>query len=388
MKMFELSLCFVRERYGKYLFIFIIFTLLVAMCASVFFITGSLRQEAAYTVDSLPDITVTKMTAGRPQFIKRSAADSLLEIAGVSSATPRVWGDYRYDYLNTNLRIIGVDPFAVETAKDIQKAADKYSDTLLSGGSMITGKKLADTLYAIYNHKQFSFQTPEGDYVTLNVAGTFKSQTSLMSASAVLTDNDSAAKILGIDDRLATDIAVYTPNPDETDTIAEKIKQLMPDVQVTTRKSVKAYYQNLYDFKTGTFLLIFSVALLTFIMIAADRFSGTGGQEKREIAVLKALGYTVPDILRLKIYEAFSVALLAFVTGIMAALFYVYFLHAPLLSGLFTGYAYLRPELDLPFRFSVYEITLLFLTTVPVYTAAVVIPAWKSAVADAGESLR
>ncbi len=389
LKLLEFALGSISARKGKYIFISLILTLIIFLSASVFYITGALRLEASYTLDSMPDIIVQKQTAGQRQFIRRDTADRLLEIPGVSYAVPRIWGTYRYEYLNSNITIVGVDVFAGHLPKDIETAVKGGGmETLLKPDGMITGAKLADTLRHIYNHDEFSFQKPDGGYISMKTGAVFRPESGLISSSVILMNQDTAAEILGIDENRATDIAVFVPNPEETDTIAEKIAAMAPDTVIITKEKIKAMYQNMFDYKSGIFLLIFSVCLFTFFIIAADRFTGIGREERKEIAVLKALGYTVSDILKIKFYEAAAVAVFAFLLGIFLALPYVFVFHAPLLKNVFTGYSYLRPEFVLPFSFSVSDTVIIFLSVAPVYTASVIIPAWKSAVTDAGESIR
>jgi ABC-type lipoprotein release transport system permease subunit len=89
---------------------------------------------------------------------------------------------------------------------------------------------------------------------------------------------------------------------------------------------------------------VFSVTLLTFLVIVYDRASGLAEGEKKEIGVLKACGWRVGDVIAVKMYEALALSVSAFAAGVTAALFYVYVFDAPVISGLFTGYSLLRPD--------------------------------------------
>lgn len=386
--LFEFALCSMSGRRSKFIFVYIILTLLMLLCFSVFFVTASLRAESSYGSDSVPDITVTMNKGGRNELINISRADEIILIPGVAYAEPAYFGLYAFDYLKANLTIVGIDPFAQQYSRAFEKAVRQHGNILTQERWMITGEKLADNLKAIYNKDAFSFAKPDGTYLELPIEGTFAPQSRLMSASTVITDIESAKEILGIPDGKAVQISVYVGNPEETDNISQKLSTLFPDTEITTKAVQQAAVSNLFDFRSGIFMLVFAVSLFTFFIIVFDRASGLNMEERREIAVLKAVGYTPSDIIRVRFYETLITAVSAFATALPLALLYVYGAQAPFMKPLFTGYSYMRPDFILPFVLPAKEIALTFMATVPVYAAAVIIPAWRASVTDAQESLR
>ncbi len=68
--------------------------------------------------------------------------------------------------------------------------------------------------------------------------------------------------------------------------------------------------------------------------------------------------------------------------------FYVYFMQAPGLQNIFMGYSYLKPHFKLTFGLNLNVLITVFFMTIPVYIAAVIIPAWRAAVIDSGEVIR
>lgn len=384
----EFALCSMAGRRSKFIFVYIILSLLMILCFSVFFVTASLRAESSYTADALPDISVTMNKGGRNELISTSRIEDIILLPGVKYAEPAYFGLYRFDYLKANLTVVGIDPFAEQYSEAFENAVEQNKNILSHDRWMITGQKLAETIDAIYNKKAFSFSQPDGNYIELPIVGTFAPQSQMMSASAVLTDVQSAKEILGIPDGKAVQISVYTGNPEETDTIAQKIAAMFPDTKVETKEIKQTAVSNLFDFSSGIFMLVFAVSLFTFFIIVFDRASGLNMEERKEIAVLKAVGYTPSDIITVRFYETLITAVSAFITALPVAMFYVYGLQAPFLKSIFIGFSYIRPEFILPFVFPAKEIALTFMVTVPVYAASIIIPAWKASITDAQESLR
>ena len=199
---------------------------------------------------------------------------------------------------------------------------------------------------------------------------------------------DNIREIFGFASDENSDILVSVSNPDEVAQVALKIKSLLVNAQVLTNEDMKVSYENIFNYKSGLFLALFIVSLFTFFIIVYDKASGVSSEQKREIGILKALGWRVQDVLRAKFYEAIIISLFAYIVGIVVALFYVFILEAPLLSNIFTGYSDLRPKFELPFVLDYETFFLLFLLSVPIYIAATIIPAWRVATLEADEVMR
>lgn len=155
-----------------------------------------------------------------------------------------------------------------------------------------------------------------------------------------------------------------------------------------TQDDIRVSYQNIFDYKSGFFLSLFSVCAFAFFIIIYDKTSGLSAEEKKEIGILKAIGWSSDDILKEKFYEGFIMAMSAFLLGISCSLFYVYGLQSPLLRNVFMGYSELKPSFFLPFSLSTSMFFLLFFLSVPIYIAATLIPAWRASTLDADEVMR
>ncbi|MCK9455120.1 FtsX-like permease family protein, partial [Sulfurimonas sp.] len=201
-------------------------------------------------------------------------------------------------------------------------------------------------------------------------------------------EQESVREIFDIDKAKATDIVAKVANPDEIATIASKIKLLYPDARVITKDDLKISYQNIFDYKSGVFLALFIVAIFTFFMIIYDKASGLSSEQKREIGVLKALGWRVDDVLKERFYEGFILSFFAYMTGTISALFFVYILKAPLMQNIFTGYSQLKTSFTLTYVFDIQTMALIFFLSVPIYIAATIIPSWRSATLEADEVMR
>ncbi len=387
--MIDFAIESVFRRGAKNIFIFFVFTLLIFLLSSVLFISNSIQSELDTTLNELPDITVQRLQAGRQINIPISRIDKLLAIDGVSKAIPRIWGYYYFAKAGVNFSVVGIDSFENQYKKLYTTLADKFDfDTLDKNSNMLVGKGVQKILKQNYYNGYFNFIRPNGEFVKMNIGGVFSGDTSLESNDVILMPKEKALKIFGMNENMATDIVLRVANPVEIPNIAKKIRALFPDSRVITKEDLSISYQNIFDYKSGLFLALFVVSAFTFFMIIYDKASGLSSDEKKEIGILKAVGWTIDDILKEKFYEAFVISFISFITALCLSLFYVYFLNAPLLRDIFIGYSSLKPAFNLPFSFNFQTLCIIFFLTIPIYIAATIIPSWRVASMDADEVMR
>lgn len=385
----EYSLHSLLRQKSKNIFIIIIFTLLVFLLTSVFFITNSIKFELNATVDSLPEIVVQNIKAGKNEEIDVNIANEILNIAGVNDALPRVWGYYYFENANVHFTIVGIDQYENQYKNSIQTIIDNIKvDTIAFSDSMLIGKGVHQILEKNYYTQYFNFIKPHTGFKQLSIAGVFKSELELESNDMILVSKENAREIFAMDDSKATDIVVKISNHDEIATIATKIQTLYPNFKVITKNDFKLSYANIFDYKSGLFLALFIISLFTFFMIIYDKASGLTSQEKKEIGILKALGWKIDDVLKEKFYEGFILSTTSYLLGVILALVFVYFLQAPLLKDVFIGYSDLKPSFELPFVFDIQTLFLVFFLSVPIYIASTIIPSWRVSTLEADEVMR
>ncbi|MCK5110502.1 MAG: ABC transporter permease [Arcobacteraceae bacterium] len=374
---------------SKSFFITTIFTFLTFLLTSIFFISHSIKYELDSTVDSLPQITVQKIKAGKAYDIDVSVVDDILELAGVSDAVARVWGYYYFENAGVNFTISGIDQYEKQYKDSFEGIVKKFDiEELSSNSKMLVGNGVKEIMDKNYYKKYFNFIKPNGTFKRINIGGVFDSNTQLESNDMIILSKDDAREIFDMDEEKATDIVVKVANPEEIPTIVQKIKLLHPDTRIITNEDLKVSYQNIFDYKSGIFLTIFIIALFTFFIIVYDKSSGLSSEEKREIGILKAIGWTVDDVLKEKFYESFIISFIAYLLGIILAFGFVYLLQAPLLRDIFVGYSQLKTTFELPFVFDFQTLFLVFFLSVPIYIAATIIPSWRVATLETDEVIR
>ncbi len=383
-----LFLLIFRHR-SKHIAIFIISTLVVILFSSVMLLSHAIEQDAQASLSAQPDFIIQKMHAGRAVETPVEWLDELSEIEGVSSALPRVYGSYFYTPNAEYFTLVGIDLFDRQISESLERLVkDLDVKDFLAQPSMIIGSGVKTHLDKFYYKEHYTFRTPAREKREVSIYDSLLSETNIVSSDMILMEESLARDILGVDEELSTDLVLYVPNELEHDNVKEKIILLFNNIRVIEKEELSTAYAQMFNYKGGLFLLLYMVVLMTFILILYQRYSMISSSDKKEIGILRALGWSVNMVIRLKIMESLIVGLSAFVLGILLAYGYVFYLDAPLLSEIFLGNANLSNKITFNHSVDFGLLTLLFLFFMAPYISAVLIPVWRIAITDPLEAMK
>lgn len=285
--------------------------------------------------------------------------------------------------------IVGVDFFDKNINKNIQKLLEKIDiSDFLSKDSMIIGngvKKLFDR----YNYlDKFTFKLENSENLDVKIFKDLPQSFNLVANDLIIMDINLAKKILNIDENEFSDIVFNVPNELERDNIKNHLLSKYANIRVIQKSEIAQRYENLFNYKGGIFLSLYIIVILTFILILYQRYSMINSSDKKEIGILKSVGWSIKEIIKLKLLESFIVAIFSFLLGIIVAYIFVFIFNAPLLINIFLGFENLQNSVVLIPNFDINLIVLLFLFFVVPFLSAVLIPVWKIASIDANESMK
>jgi len=362
---------------------------LVALLSSVLFIAASIAYETKLTLKQQPDFIVQRVRGGSRIDMPLHWQETIAQIPGTADVTPRVYGRYFFQANQENFLLYGLDLFDAQSLKSVEDIVQKTDiKTLLEKKQMIVSTAIDYFFKTHYYDGFYRFKTPNGAQISVSIYDTFDPETSHLSHDMILMDIDLLRSIFGMDDETITDLAFNVPNRAEWDNIITKLHLRYYDIRVITKKDIAKAYENLYNLKGGLFLLLYLITLGTFMLILYQRYNMVYSSERKEIGILRAVGWSIKDVLKLKFFEAVLIALLAFFNGIIAAYVYVYIFNAPGLSALFLGtmdfptYRSFMPVIDFGLLGSI------FLFFIIPFMASVLIPVWKIAVTQPKEAMR
>ena len=230
--------------------------------------------------------------------------------------------------------------------------------------------------------------SPAGKFLRSRVKAILPSDSALVSSDLVLVEESDFRAFFELPPDVWTDVAITVTNPREVKTIAEKAGIKLPRHRFVTRDDMGRSVEALFSWREGLTLALLAGALIAFALLAFDRASGLSAEEKREIGILKAIGWETRDVVAVRLTEGALISGLAFVLGLIGAWLHVFFFSAGLFAPVLTGWATLYPRFALSPSVDALEVfTLAMLTVVP-YMAAILVPVWKTASADPDAVMR
>lgn len=374
LKILDFALASLRRRPLKNWAIVAVYAFTVAVVASVLLLTQSIRREAAQLFVGAPELTVQRMVGGRHVPIAIETRDAIAAFPSVIEVEPRFWG-YTYDAVTeSTITVMGVGLQMASIELVEGRLPTRSTECAVGAGvAAMWGAEVDGEIILV---------DAATTGVLYEVVGTFESPSDILTNDLVVMTAGEAAVFLGLEDGFATDLSVRIANENEIDTIAAKIKREYPDSRPITRAEVLRTYDAVFHWRSGMMLAVFSGGLIAFVILAWDKATGLSAEERREIGILKAVGWDISDVLELKMWEGVVISLSSLILGLIAAMVHVFVFGAPLLTPMLRGWSVLFPKLHPAPHVDPYMLFAIgFLTVVP-YVAATVAPSWKAATTD------
>jgi ABC-type lipoprotein release transport system permease subunit len=347
----------------------LVYILIVALLASVMFFIHAIREEAGIVLTNAPEVIVQRSVAGRHHPIPIAYLDKLRSITGVSSVDKRLWGYYYDSRVGANYTVMA--PAQAQLEPD----------------SMIIGEGVSRTRQ-LSKGSTLRFRTYDGKFIDLQVKNMMPSESELVSSDLILVSEGVFRRLFGISEEFATDLTLKVRNPREVALVASKVTQILPDTRPITREELLRTYESIFNWRGGMMIFLISGAVLAFLILAWDKASGMSLEERREIGILKGIGWETSEVVLMKFWEGMVISLSSFLVGIILAYIHVFFTSAALLEPALKGWAVLYPRFTLtPFIDASQIVTLFMLTVVP-YTLATIIPSWRAATIDPDAVMR
>ena len=374
---------------SKHIAIFIISILIVFLISSVLFISNSLKKEVFSTLNNQSDFIIQKTNNGKIFDTPISWVDDFSSINGVKNVQQRVYGLYYFMPENIYFTIVGVDLFEEHTNKNIKELLSilNISD-FLRNDSMIIGNGIKKIFDKYHYFDSYDFKLLDKQSLNVKIFKDLPQEANLVANDLIIMDINLAKKILNIDEENSTDIVLNVPNDLEKQNIKEQLILKHSNIRILQKENLKKEYENMFNYKGGIFLVLFIVVIFTFILILYQRYSMISSSDKKEIGILKAVGWSIKDIIKLKIIENFIVGFMAFIIGVVFAYIFVFIFNAPILRNIFIGFSNVQNDFILNSNIEFTTLVTLFLFFIIPFLSAVLIPVWKIAVIDANESMK
>ncbi|TAE01428.1 MAG: ABC transporter permease [Bacteroidetes bacterium] len=378
----EYALISLARRWQKQFALIFIYALVVAFYASVVLFTNSLRTETKAVLQHIPELWIQKIKGGRLHPLPISLIDSLKNYRGISQITGRIWG-YVFDATSGAVfTVMGSD----SSFRDLGLIKTNFEGKLDSN-SVLVGQGILE-VRQLRIGDYLTLSEVEGEIQKFKIVGIFTAESDMISNDLLILSSNSARKIISLPENEFTDIAIRLRNSDETDNIGKKIDEQFEGIRVVSKTQLQATYETLFSWRGGILMYGAFLALFAFLILAWERAAGLNHEEKKEIGILKGLGWQISDILLLKGFEGIAISLTSTLLGIILGYIHIFVFDAPLLKPLLVGWSVLYPNYALLPALDFESLLMIACLSIIPYLSATLIPAWRGAIIDPSEMIR
>lgn len=370
-------------------------TIIIAVVSSFSFFMEGVEHDAMMAVKHSPDILLQQQVGGRTESMYFNRYDALLEeIDAIKTYSPRSWGYINYPAEQNGGKakafvVMGLAAGYIQSGLLVD-AAIEQGRTLTDQDTRkgIIGKAMATAFRCQVGDTILVTSPGLREPIPIEVIGIFVSEVQIYTADLLLVDRFTANEILGfLDEDECSDIVIFLKNPTMADVVAQKIVSEFGEARPLTREAMQSLTEQSFGQKSGFFHLLWFILLINVIILAWSLLGQISFNLKKEIGILKAIGWDTGDIMVLKTFETLVIATLSVMTGILLGLVYM-LLDAPGIKGFVLGWADVYPDFPVPLYIEWPTVVLIALMGIVPLLAGTIVPVWKIGTIDPDEAIR
>lgn len=210
----------------------------------------------------------------------------------------------------------------------------------------------------------------------------------LYTADLLLMPIQGARDFFATNPEEATDLCVYTSREEQARIVATEITKMLPTSRVLTRTILKDALATAYGARSGFVSTIWYILLLAVIMVAWNQASAVSTESKREVGILKSLGFSTLDVLEIRLMESLVLGVISASIAVFMAIAYDSYLGAPIIKDFMLGWASVYPAFPLPIYVQLSSVGILYAVALFPLLVGSLIPAWRSAITEPDIAMR
>ena len=274
--------------------------------AAVLLVSTALERTALQLLYQGPDLVVRRLdTTGWQPLPVAEAVAAVGGLPGINQVRPRVWGLAQGG--GTSVTVVGADPTILRQGlppNGMELPARGHA--LVGGWWRHHGGEVPLTLNG---HRKMQFKVdavlpPDVDFAAYDM---------------VLLNSEDARELLGIDEGWASDLALDVFHPGEAEALRPEIREALAwPVTIHTRTEALNWYRRGFGRRSSLVVMLWlpAITALGLVVLAVVRRQAGA---RYPAGLLKALGWTTRDIIRLYLYQALIMAMPSITLGLALA---------------------------------------------------------------------
>ncbi len=360
---------------GETLLLAVALSSLVACIATVLLLTHALENTAASLLAKGPSLVVRRLsTGGWVPIPARESAEIARAVPGVTRARARIWG--LVSGPDGPVTAVGIDETARRALVEGRLAPVPGPGEAVVGPGVSAEKGEADMI--LQGARKMAFK----------VTARLFPESGMVAHDIVILHPEDARKLLGLPQGHASDLALDVFHEEEEEAILPDLAKAFPwPVRITTRSETIGLYAGGTARRGGIALVLAVPAILAGAFLVAGSVRDRVGR-RREVGLLKAMGWTTGDVVRLHLIRSVAIGVPATVLGMSFAYLLVLWPGVSWPGALLFGWQGRPPLLNLsPSGAFLILIEVAALVFVP-WLAATLWPALRGATADPQELIQ
>jgi len=355
-------------------------------------IARGVADAASVAVEAGADVHVSGLRYGRPAPLPMAAAESLRAIPGVVSVEPRIVGAVT---LGTKARpavVVGVLPERLPATADFLEGRPCRRGPELE---LVVGAELAERFgFRVGSAIPPFYRNRSGERVA-RVVGILRREAPPWFAHVALTTFDDAAEIF--DERGTTTSFLVRTSPGYAEAVAGAVLRMTDlagpgadplGAAVVSRGQVLDLVARRNAEGGGALTALWALAFAVGVPLVLAT-TGVGlSERRREVGLLRALGWRTDEIVLRGLVESMTLALLGASLGLLAAWTWVRVLGGAGIAAAFLPDANLWPAFDVPFRLLPEATAAAFAGCLAIASVGSAGSAWRASSAEPAEAMR
>lgn len=367
--------------------------LIIAIVGAMTFYIEGVEKDALLASDYFPDILLQQQVGGRTESLLMDRyEDFLSEHKAIKSFFPRIWGYINFSddkNIGKAFVVMGLDPQYIKSGHVLDATIEK--GRMINGDEKykgIIGKALSNALNCGLGDTIEVSSPSIRKKTSIEVVGIFSSPIQIYTADLLMVNTATAREIVGFyEENEYSDVLIYLKNTSMANVVAADITKAIEGARPLTKATMHTLTIQSFGQRSGFFHLIWFILLINTIIIAWSIMSQISFNLKKEIGILKAIGWDTGDIMILKTIEVFLVSAAGVVTGLLMGAGYM-LLDAPGLKRFVIGWADIYPDFPIPLYIDFKTVSLLIVLGILPLLAGTLIPVWRIGSIDPDEAIR
>ena len=292
----------IQRRPGRSLLLLGSLASLVFIIATALLFSQALKTTWSHLLEASPDLVVRRIDAGGWAPLPMDAAmASVRRIPGVLDPTPRLWG----------IATAGGLPVTVVTAPTALPAGSLPTVPAPGPGQAVVGQALLPVV------SDGHLTLVGRNTLTVTVRGTLPADTGLATHDLVWMAPADARRLLDVPSGHASDLAIRLFRREEAPALAADLATAFPWPVAITTRDASALDRHTRAARTGSLAMLVGLpAVLALLLIVTAVAAGVWSIPQD---LLRAMGWSTADLLRLQMAGAVIVGLPAVTIGLAGA---------------------------------------------------------------------